>query len=258
MAEKAETVDAPKRPSRAPNTIETYKCKISRDSAGVAYIEEEGDDTVVELPKSAMNVSVYLKGKRETVLGIGWIGYFGKGGTNETIPRIIGKVLNSVGPLAEFRLLSGIERVQLGEPAGGRSARVKAAVVNDAEFGVQVHLIGESVDETGNTIMTPVGAGVVGVRVDLQNANPAASGKLLFHFTPEESIEPVFDTYRASLEKVVMEHFVTEFGAEALEELSYDIVLDSVSNSIPVTLTEIGSKIGAWDLAATQVRPHSS
>lgn len=237
-----------KRPVR-PTKTDTYRLAIAVDESGVARITEPGDDdTEIELPRTAMNVAVYLPGPRGRTLAIGWIGYFGKSGKPETLTRIAGMVINSITGLTEFRVLSGIEHVNLGAaPAGARPARGPKPVGNPA-FPVKLHLF--------DAANTAVAEGNVVVTVDLENANPA-TGRLLTRYEPDAALAEHFDAYRTVLDTAVAAAFQRELGDDAVADIVYDVVLGSVSESTADMLTEIGAGIGALDCNPAQYRPHA-
>lgn len=236
----------PKKRQPRPTVTDTYECRLTVDESGVARIEQVGDDTEFELPRFAMNVSVYIPGVRGRTLSIGWIGFFGKSGKPESVARVGAMVINALSQLADFRILSGIEHVQLG--AAPAQATKPQRRVADVEFGTRVHFFNDQLE--------PVAVGNVGVRIDMDNAN-SASGRLMMHYTPDEQAADVFDTYRNVVDSAISAVFNHELGEVAIRELVYDIVLGEADERSVETLRDIGSKLPALQVTPTAFQQHS-
>jgi hypothetical protein len=101
-----------------------------------------------------------------------------------------------------------------------------------------------------------VASGYVGVDIDLENANPS-TGKLLFVFTPEKSLESVFDRYRGVVERAVTDSLFANIGEDVLSNIVYDVVLGSVSAATIDDLKSFGKSIPAFDLTPAQFRVHA-
>jgi hypothetical protein len=243
-----EVASAAKRPVRAEEVrVDVYNLKIRRDQNGVATIEDAAE-TVIELPKGAVRVSVYLKSPAVgRVLAIGFIGHLGKPGNAETIARMAGFVLNSMSHLNEFRLLSQIETVALGaSPARPTQTRVRQKDER-AVFEVNGYLF--SADSQ------PVAHGSVVVEADLEHANPT-SGRLLFNYTPDKALEEVFEGYRAIFDAGVQQAMRGLLGEELIESITFDIVLGSVDSPAIESLRDAGAQIGGIDCTPSQFRQH--
>jgi len=236
-----------------PAVVETFECTIRRDENGVARLEAVGEEHVFELPRGAVHVSLYLASPVASIkrtLAIGFIGHVGKPGTNETVTRVASMVLNSLSHLPDFRILGGIETcVVPASPGRGGASKTAAKRASDkVAFPVHVYLFDEQ------TAM--VASGYVGVDIDLENANPS-TGKLLFVFTPEKSLESVFDRYRGVVERAVTDSLFANIGEDVLSNIVYDVVLGSVSAATIDDLKSFGKSIPAFDLTPAQFRVHA-
>ena len=251
----SETKEAsgPKRYPMKPAVIETYKCKIVRDENNVARLESIGDEHSFELPKGALHVSLYLQSPVAAVarpLAVGFIGHVGKPGGSETVSRVVAMVLNSISHLPDFRILAQIEHcaVPANLSRGGGSPRaVRGNASSKVSFNARVYLFDEQ--------LSPMGAGIVGCEIDMENANPT-SGKLLVSYHCEESLAGVFERYRAELDRAVANHLRQAIGEDGITAITYDIVLGSVTPSTVEQLKEVGNSLPGLDISPTQSRPH--
>ena len=228
--------------------VDLYRLQIRRDENGVATIEDP-NETVLELPKAAVRLSVYFRSPSvPRVLAIGFIGHLGRPGNMESVSRLAGLVINSLSHLTEFRLLSNIETVALGaSPAKPVVARVRSKEER-ANFMVRGYFFDES--------SAPLGQGDVHVEVDLEHANPT-SGRLLCTYTPEAHIADVFETYRSVFDAGVGQALRAIIGDDGIEQITFDIVLGGVDLGSIEQLREVGKAIGGIDCSPTQFRQHS-
>jgi hypothetical protein len=242
-----------KRPMK-PAIIETFKCKLSRDENSVARLEAADEEHIFELPKGALHVSLYLQSPVAAVnrpLAIGFIGHVGKPGSAETVTRVAAMVLNSISHLPDFRILGQIEHcVVPANPArgGGVKRPVNKGAQDRVVFKVNTFLFDEQ--------LTPVGQGIVTCEIDLENANPT-SGKLLVNYQCEEKLAPVFERYRAELDRAIAGHLRTALGEDTISSITYDVVLGSVTLGTVHSIKEAVKNVPAWDLSPTQSREHA-
>jgi hypothetical protein len=253
IATETKESSAPKRYPMKPAVIETYKCKLVRDENNVARLESIGDEHSFELPKGALHVSLYLQSPVAAVarpLAVGFIGHVGKPGGSETVSRVVAMVLNSISHLPDFRILAQIEHcaVPANLSRGGGSPRaVRANADSKVSFNARVYLFDEQ--------LSPMGAGIVGCEIDMENANPT-SGKLLVSYHCEESLAGVFERYRAELDRAVANHLRLALGEDGITAITYDIVLGSVTPSTVEQLKAVGNSLPGLDISPTQSRPH--
>lgn len=223
-----------------------FRLSLRRDENGIASVEVDGDEVNFELPKSALQVSIFLSSpKTGRVVAIGFIGHVGKPETAESLSRVVALVLNHATGLAEFRLLAGIERANVpASPARFQVRKVARKSEDQVQFSVPVRLW------TGEP-PTPVGAGYVRVDVDLDTANPV-SGKLLFHYTPAAEIAEHFEGYRSVLDAAVSASFSQALGIDELTDIVCDIALGDVASGTLGRLRDAGATITGLDLSPKQ------
>jgi hypothetical protein len=227
-----------------------HRMKISRDENNVASLEmAEGDDVVFELPKGAVNLSIYLKAPRlNRVIGVGFIGHIGKPGDDSTLTRAVSMALFSLSQLTEFRILSNIETVDVPNPPARTGVRRPVRQTRDkAVHTVQTRLF--SADPQPQA----VGQGHVVIEVDLDNANPA-SGRLLFHYTPSDEIAAAFDAYRAVYDGAIATEVTKVLGADEITNITYDIVLGAVDSGAIERLNTALRTVTGLDLTPSQYR----
>jgi hypothetical protein len=232
-----------------PSVIETWRYQLRRDENNVASLEAVDEEHNMELPLWPLHVSLYLKSPTTGhMLAVSFIGFIGKPGAPETMGRIASMVLNSMSHLPEFRILSKVETVAVPAPLGRAGGAVRRAKIEDrAEFTTRVFLFDEA--------LTPVASGLVGIEFDLVNANPT-SGRLLVHYTPENTIAEAFERYRAVLDTAIGHALRTGIGDEHVAQITYDIILGGVDAGTVEQLRELGASIPALDLSPTQWKLH--
>lgn len=244
--------EAPKRRPPRPSRVDTYRCRIRRDENNVAFLEElADDDTLIEVPRGAMNVSLYLRSPAvDRTLAIGFIGPLGRRpGTFESITRIASLVLNTVTRMTEFRVLANIETVATpAEPARAAAmSKPVGRVEETAEFPIRLYLFDAN--------LQPLVAGDVAVAFDLENANPSTS-RLLVHYTPDENIAPVFEQYKPVVDMQVTKVMRQHLGDDQLADITYDIVLGAVDSGTVARLREVGERLTALDVSPADAREH--
>ncbi len=251
-AVEGEDTEKPKKKPMRPAVIEQFELVLRRDENGVAHVEAKDDDHSFELPRGAVHVSLYLASPIKSVnrvLSIGFIGHVGKPETMETVTRVASMVLNSLSHLPDFRILSGIETcVVPANPNRGERKAAQRQASERVQFPVRVYLFDDQTQ--------PLTNGLVGVEIDLENANPT-TGKLLLNLTAEKSLEELFDRYRPVIERAVMDQLFAALGEEGLSNIVYDVVLGSVTASVVDDLKKIGKSFPAFDLTPSQFRVHA-
>lgn len=229
----------------------THRFDIVIDDAGVARLEIVGDADAdqLELPMRALQMSLYFKSPVvDRTVAIGFIGHLGKPGTMETVTRAASMVLFSISQLVEFRILSGIETITVPATAGRWTAAAVRKNEDKVVFEVPVWLFGENVE--------PLGNGPVTVEIDLDNANPS-SGRLLCHYTPDESIAEAFNLgFKGIFDMAITELLRLHLGEDELASITYDIVLGAVESGTTDRLREAAATIEGLDFTPKQYRLH--
>lgn len=215
----------------APNTLTArvedavYTFAFRKDDAGIVSLEladPEADETIIELPKSGLVLTLMLPGPKDRTIVVGWTGYLNKPGTRETVTRIVAQALNHVALLSAFQTLTGFAKVKVPSAPGKLTL---AAPVRKPSDTVMVKVPAQLWPHGGGD---SVGVGVVTVTVDLDDAN-ATTNRLLLHITPDAALEPVFEPYRNTFDHLVHTEVLTRYGADELDNLICDIVLGELT-----------------------------
>jgi hypothetical protein len=230
-----------------------YRYSIERDSNGVLDISPASEDLSIELPRSAMQITIALRSPvTNRVLVIGFIGHVGKPGVSEPLRRIAAMVLFSITQLAQFRLLAELETVVVPAPP---RAGYKPPIRKDADKAQAVVPVWFYTDATPPT---PVATGLVGIEVDLDQANHT-TGRLLFQFSPDEALAPHMDTYRAILDSTVSTLVRNHLSDDEVKAITVDIVLGEVSTGTLERLREaLGTMSNGLDLTPRLFQHHTA
>ena len=201
-----------------------YLFTLRHDDAGIATVELAGDaeETVIELPKNNIVLTMMLPGPKGRTIVVGWTGYINKPGTRETISRIVAQALNHITGLAAFQTLSGINTVKV--PAAPGRLTLAAPVRSKADI-VSVTTPVQLWPHGGGAAL---GAGNVTISLDLDDANPTTN-RLLFHIVPDPDIAEVFEPYRPVLENIAHAEVANQYGADEVDDLVCDIVLGELA-----------------------------
>lgn len=229
-----------------------HKLKIERDENGIAHLSSIDDEVNFELPKGAVGLSIYMRSPAvKRIMGVGFIGHIGKPGDPTSLSRAVSMALFSLSQLTEFKILSGIETVNVPAPPSkwGTARRAvqrqeKAAAMVPTRFF------------SGDPQPAPVGAGHVGVEVDLENANPN-SGRLLFHYTPDKDLEAAWPSFRPLYDSTISALVTSHLGADEVADITYEIVLGAVEAGTVERLKEALEAIKGLDCTPTQYRLHA-
>lgn len=225
----------------------TYPLAISVDSNGIASLESPADaeDVVFELPKRQLQLTLFLPGPKGRTVVVGWIGYQNKPGTPETLVRAAAYALNHMTGLAEFAVITGMQKVQVPAPPGRftvvRPAR-KAA--DEVVFTVPVRLWTDAPPQ-------PVASGTVKVHINLDTANPMI-GRLLLDMTPGKEVAEVFETYHAVLEHAIHTDLLAYLGQDEITDIVCDIALGDVSAGTVERLRDAAAGVIGYDLNPRQ------
>ena len=201
----------------------TQKCKLLKDENNVGELDPIGEDITLELPREAVKLSMYIKSSAlGRIIAVGFIGFPGKPGNTDKIRRIASMALFSLTQLNHFRVVSGLVTVTV--PAAPRYAAVFVRKSEDkALMQVPVSLFTDGDDPV------MVATGNVMVEVDLDNANPS-TGRLLYHFKPDKSVEEHFENYRSIMDATVTEVIGTSFNESEINSIAVDIVLGELGD----------------------------
>lgn len=221
---------------------------LERDSNNVARIEQE-EEITFELPKTSLKISLFLMSPGlGRVISIGFIGHLGKPGDIYSVPLIASKVLHSLSLLLNFRILSGIETVHIPAPSSRYQSKARVIQVQ-AEAVIPVKLF--------NNDVAPIllAEGTLGIKVDLEHANPT-TGKLLYHYTPSEALKEHFESYRTLIDSTITTLITNNLGLEEVSGITYDIVLGGVEAGTVERLKDAIESILGLDCTPTQFRQH--
>lgn len=213
------------------------KYTIDRDTNGVVELINSGEDHGFELPKGAVKLAVFLKSPSVgRVIAVGFIGHPGRPGTDDTLRRVTSKALFSMSHLSQFRVLTDIETVNVPAPPRAVNKFVRKADQR-ATAVVPLYLFSDGMPPT------PVGQGDVHVEIDLDAAN-SSTGRLLFHFTPDDAITDVFDVYRPILDSTLTTLLRQHLGEDDIKAITVDIVLGEIGAGTIERLREALSVTG--------------
>jgi hypothetical protein len=231
-----------------------HRFDLSIDESGLSRLtwgDLESDEPVLEQGGRATQLHLYLwSNAARRPLAVSFIGHISKPGTAETLLRAASMALYSMSALNEFRILSGIEVVDVPPPANRYAATVASRRGSGrAMYEMPVWLFTEA------SLPEPVAHGGVAVEIDMENSNPA-TGRLLVKLTPSADVAATFDQYRATMDGAIHELLRTKLGDEDIANITYDIVLGSVTEETVSRLVEALQSIGGMDLTETRARPH--
>lgn len=201
---------------------QVFPLTIKRDENGVTTLEtpEGVDDAVIELPKRALRLTIVLRSPRGKKVVAGCFeGHLGKPEDKETVVRLAAFALNLLSGLPAFRLVAGVETVNVPpSPARYAAVRPTRKAADQVRVTVPVRLW------TGDENPQPVAQTLVEVRVDLDTANPV-SGRLLFHITPDPAAAEVFEAYRTVTSEAALALVSQYLGPDEVTDLVYSIAL---------------------------------
>ena len=237
-------------PDRLIVEFEDHRVEYSLDREPNGVVELIGDDVSVELPRSAMQLTLHLMSpSARRPLTVGFIGHVGKPGSPDTLRRSAAMALNSISQLPAFRVLTDIQTVKV--PAAPRTI---VRPVRRAEERAQALLPIWLYD--GSVTPVLVAHGNLHVEVDLEQSNPA-TGRLLYTYTPDQDLTPFFEPYRVAVDSAVTQKMRTALGDDELKAISTDIVLGEVaSGTIERLQGALDTMIAGFDVTPTQFRDH--
>lgn len=200
-----------------------HRFTLERDENNVVEIIGAGEDLAMDLPKSALQMMLFLKSPSVgRSIAVGFIGHLGKPGTPDTLRRVVSKILFSMTQLSHFQVLTGITSVLVpAAPRTGVTRPIRKAVER-AAVELPVWLF------TSDMPPVPVAAGTVVVEVDLDVPNSAA-GQLLYHVTPSSELADTFEPYREILKSTIGTIMRAALGDDDIKAIAIEVVLGEVS-----------------------------
>lgn len=240
--------DGRKRRREHPSVDTRYEFRIVRDEDGVARLDSD-EDTEIELPRGALRMTVFLRSpvpRVDRVIAVGFIGFPGRPGNSDTVRRLCSMVLFSLAQLREFRMLAGVETIDVPPAPNRWSARARPRGADErVVFPVPVYLFSPQ--------LQPVGSGAVTVEIDLDTS---PESRFIYKLTPADEIAEAFGNYRQTFLLTLDDHLRTALGAEHYDDIKYDILLRTVDSGTIERLREAAASIPGFDLTPTQARPH--
>lgn len=199
--------------------------KLTRTESGYVRSEIADADTEFELPVTGVRLRIFLRSPvRDRIIAYGFSGYLTrKPGEMETVRRATALAINSILGLATFRMLSGLEHIEVPRAPRGPAVRQRTAAER-VTFTFPVLLFTED--------GTPAARGHVAGEIDLDGVDPV-SGGLQTHLGTDHKLEwnpAVAETATlADYEKILTETIGSVIhslvGAETVRDLAYDIML---------------------------------
>lgn len=231
-----------------------HRFELTVDESGLARLswpDLEADEPVLEQTGRATQLHLYLWSKAAArPITISFIAHVGKPGTADTILRGASMALYSMSALNEFRILSGIDVVDVPPPANRYAATMASRrSAGRALYEMPVWLFTEA------SLPEPTMQGAVVVEIDLENSNPS-TGRLLVKLTPSAELAETFEPYRSTMDGAVQELLRSKLGEDDVANITYDIVLGSVTEETVKRLVEALESIGGMDLTESRARPH--
>ncbi|MEV5709684.1 hypothetical protein [Actinoallomurus sp. NPDC052274] len=230
--------------------------KLDRSDAG--YVRSKVDETDVEfeLPISGVRLRIFMRSPiRERILAYSFGGYLTrKPGEIETITRATALTLNNVLGLSTFRMLSGLETVDVPalSPEAGRRRQPSARIA----FDVPVMLFTPD--------NTPAARGHITAEIDLDGVDPVTGGLQIvvsendrLEWNPALAGQAKFQAYEQVLAETIASVVHSVLGADKVRDIAYDIMLSELK---PEAVAEIQAATGdfpglAANPAQAEVRP---
>ncbi|MEU6037490.1 hypothetical protein ABZ801_18985 [Actinomadura sp. NPDC047616] len=200
--------------------------KLTRTEDGYARSEITDTDAEFALPVAGLRLRVFMRSPvRERVIAYGFGGYLArKPGEPETVTRATALALNRVLDLATFRMLSGLDHVEVPPPPGGIATPRPREAADRVTFTVPVLLFTDD--------GTPAARGHLAGEIDLDHVHPVTGG-LRIHLGGGDGLEwnPAvagsvrFETYERVLIETIAGMMHSSLGPAAMRDIAYDIML---------------------------------
>ncbi|MEV5751297.1 hypothetical protein AB0L00_26040 [Actinoallomurus sp. NPDC052308] len=231
--------------------------RLDRSDAGYVRSKIDEADVEFELPISGVRLRLFMRSPiRERILAYSFGGYLTrKPGEIETITRATALTLNNVLGLSTFRMLSGLESVDvpaLSPEAGHRRRQPSARIA----FDVPVMLFAQD--------NTPAARGHIAAEIDLDGVDPVTGGLQIvvsendrLEWNPALAGQTGFQAYEQVLAETIASVVHSVLGADKVRDIAYDIMLSELK---PEAVAEIQAATGdfpglAANPAQAEVRP---
>ena len=200
-----------------------YTFAVERGPGGTrlepAGTEEEAS---FELPVSGVRLRVFLRSPiRDRILAYAFSGYLTrKPGEQETVLRAVSLALNSILGLATFRMLSGLDRIEVPSIGSATASRPAQKVA----FSVPVLLF------TAEAV--PAARGNLGVEISLDRIDPVTGGLQLqiadagqLEWNPAVAGTASFEVFERVLTDTIAAMVHGSLGADSVRDIAYDVML---------------------------------
>jgi hypothetical protein len=197
---------------------------LARTETG--YVRSDVEEAEFELPISGVRLRIFLRSPiRQRILAYGFGGYLTrKPGEIETVTRATALALNSILGLSTFRMLSGVETIDVPAVTPGAERRTPAERI---AFDVPVLLFTED--------NVPAARGHVTAKIDLDHIDPVTGGLQIvvseddrLEWNPAVADLVRFQTYEQVLTETVSAVLHQIVGAENVRDIAYDIMLSEL------------------------------
>ncbi|MBE1532874.1 hypothetical protein [Actinomadura algeriensis] len=201
---------------------------LARTDEGYARSETGGGDPEFALPASGLRLRVFLRSPvRRRVIAYEFAGGPAREpGAVETVTRATALALNSGFDLAPFRMLAGLDRIEVPLAPWDAAARPRPAA-EPVSFAVPVVLLTAEGSRAAR--------GHVVCDIDLERLNPATGGLGLrlregnrLEWDPAVAGPARFETYRRALTEAVDEVVGSTLGPDTVRGIACDILVGDV------------------------------
>jgi hypothetical protein len=214
------------------------------DDDGFTRTGAVDDDAVLTVPSHGVRLRLFLRSPvRPRLIAYEYSGHLApEAEEKETVTRVSALALRELLGLAPFRMLSGLDHVEVQPPPGGAATR-RRDPAGRVRFDVALSLF------TGDG--TPAAGGHAAGEIDLDQGDPATGGLRVclkddgrLEWNPAVMGSVRFATYERLLADAVTCLIRDSLGADAVRDITYDIMLG-----------ELGQVTIAGLRAATAVLP---
>ncbi|WP_433183080.1 hypothetical protein [Actinoallomurus sp. CA-150999] len=231
--------------------------RLDRTDAGYVRSNIDEADVEFELPISGVRLRIFMRSPiRERTLAYSFGGYLTrKPGEIETLTRATALVLNSILGLSTFRMLSGLDTVDvpvLSPNAGARRRQPSERIA----FDVPVMLF------TGDNM--PAARGHITAEIDLDGIDPVTGGLQVvvsesdrLEWNPALAGQVGFQAYEQVLAETVASVVHSILGADKVRDIAYDIMLSELKPEAVADLRTATADLPglAANPAQAEVRP---